>query len=88
VENFEVELLICKEVESWRYQKVDVTLNQFTLQSLGIGNHETKHDTRMAPGEPVDYAGDEAPGAGGNGSNPNFPGRRVGEKLDILHTLT
>src|SRR5256885_8250836 len=50
-------------------------------------NHEMKHDARIAPGEPVDDARNEARGEKGAASDPHFASRRVGEKLDVLHAL-
>ena len=79
--------LVCKGAESPCDQEVDVTLVQLTVQCFRICGHEMKHDARMAPGEPIDDGGNEAHGPKGVASNPHFPGRRVGEKLDVLHRL-
>ena len=48
---------------------------------------EMKHDARIAPGEPVDDAGNETRGEKGAASDPHFTSCRVGEKLDVLHAL-
>ena len=39
------------------------------------------------PGNPFDDSGDEAWGVMVAASDPNFPGLRIGEKLDVLHRL-
>src|SRR5258708_36554250 len=54
---------------------------------IRLSDHEMKHDARIAPGEPVDDAGNEARGEKGAASDPHFANRRIGEKLDALDAL-
>src|SRR5262245_65163660 len=54
---------------------------------IGRRDQEMEHDARIAPGEPVDDAGNETRREKGAASNPHFSSRRVGEKLDVLHAL-
>src|SRR6266404_3608244 len=86
-EKFEVQSLVCSGAESPYDQEIDVTLAQFTAQWLQICGHEMKHDARIAPGEPIDDGRNEACGQNGGASDPHFPSRRIGEKLDVLHRL-
>src|SRR5262245_35346734 len=44
-----------------------------------------KHHAGMTPGELIGDCGDKARGERGDASDPHFPCRRVGEKLDALH---
>src|SRR5579864_1409479 len=54
---------------------------------IRLSDHEVEHDARIAPGEPVDDAGNEARGEKGAASDPHFANRRIGEKLDALDAL-
>src|SRR6266545_5616419 len=86
-EKFEAQSLVCNRTESPCDQEVDVTPAQFTVQCFRRCSHEMKHDARIAPGEPIDESRSEARGQQGAASNPQFPSRRVGKKLDILYRL-
>src|SRR4030088_2465702 len=46
-----------------------------------------KHEARIASREPIDETRDKARGQQGAASDPHFPSRRIGEKLDVLHRL-
>src|SRR5260370_36846975 len=54
---------------------------------IRLSDHEMKHNARIAPGEPVDDAGNEARGEKGAASDPHFANRRIGEKLDALDAV-
>ena len=84
---FEVVSRVCDRARASYDQEIDITLGEFPVQCLRVSGHEMEYDARIAPREPVDESGNEARGQKGGGSNPQFPGRRVGEKRDVLHAL-
>jgi hypothetical protein len=46
-----------------------------------------KHDARIGSREPIDDRGNKGRGQKGVASDPHFPSRWVGKKLDVLHAL-
>ena len=47
-----------------------------------------KRDAWIAPGDSIDDSGNKARGQKGVAPDSHLPRRRVGKKLDVLHTLT
>src|SRR5215471_14590229 len=54
---------------------------------IRLSDLEVKHDARIAPGESVYNAGNEARGEKGAACDPHFSSRGVGEKLDAFDAL-
>src|ERR1041384_6403363 len=46
-----------------------------------------EHDARIASREPIDEIRNKARGQKGAAADPNLPGRRIGQKFDILRRL-
>jgi hypothetical protein len=57
------------------------------MQDVGPCGHDVKNDAWIAPRQPINDGSEEAGGANQRIPNPHLPGRRVGEKLDVLHAL-
>ena len=63
------------------------SLNSRCSVSVSAG-HKMKDNPRIAPREPINDGGNEARGQQGLASDPHFSGRRVGQKLNVLHALS
>src|SRR5262245_30212661 len=69
-------------------QEIDSALAQVSsLRIARTAGHDVKHDAGMTPRKPVNDSRHEARGQRWCGSDPHFAHGRVGEELDILHTL-
>src|SRR5262245_10627276 len=58
------------------------------MQRFSECSRNLKHDTRIAPGEPINHGGNEARGQIGIASDPHFPGGRVSKKFEVLYRLS
>src|SRR5262245_19329165 len=58
------------------------------MQCVRPRGHKTKNDARTAPREPIDNGRYETGGTGQCVPDPYLAGCRIGEKFDVLHSLT
>src|SRR4029450_8123704 len=73
---------------SRRDQEIDITLNQFAMEWLCLCGDEMKHDSRILQRKPLDYGRNKASSEKVVASNSHFSSGGIGEKFDVLDSLT
>src|SRR5262245_21332275 len=85
---FEAQLFVRNGAPPACDEKINISREKLALQLLRCFRaHETKYHARIAPRNPFDDSGDEARGMMVAASDPNFPGLRIGEELDVPYSL-